>query len=278
MSLIQLDYLIGLAVQEDVGHGDVTTEAVVDAEAVGEAVVFGREPFVLSGTKPFMRVFHLLDPDVTIHCSFRDGDEVPATSPVFRIRGRLRSLLTAERTALNFLQRLSGIATLTRRMVEAISGTRCRLLDTRKTTPLWRALEKAAVGHGGGKGHRFGLSDGVLIKDNHIQAAGGVRQALLRARSSAPHTLKVEIEVETIGQLDEALELGADIVMLDNFSLEMLKTAVERVQGRCLLEASGGVNLSTVRQIAETGVDLISCGALTHSAKSIDISMEFCSE
>jgi nicotinate-nucleotide pyrophosphorylase (carboxylating) len=150
------------------------------------------------------------------------------------------------------------------------------LLDTRKTTPLWRALEKAAVVHGGGKSHRFGLSDGVLIKDNHIQAAGGIRQALLQARHKAPHTLKIEIEVETIAQLDEALDTGADIVMLDNFSLEMLRTAVQRVQGRCLLEASGGVNLATVRQIAETGVDLISCGALTHSAKSIDISMEFC--
>jgi nicotinate-nucleotide pyrophosphorylase (carboxylating) len=276
VSLSQLELLIGLAVQEDVGHGDVTTEAVVDADAAGEAVVFGREPFVLSGTLPFIRVFQVVDPQVVVESLFPDGAEVPAAIPVFRIRGRFRSLLTAERTALNFLQRLSGIATLTRRMVEAISGTPCRLLDTRKTTPLWRALEKAAVVHGGGKSHRFGLSDGVLIKDNHIQAAGGIRQALLQARHKVPHTLKIEIEVETIAQLDEALDMGADIVMLDNFSLEMLRTAVQRVQGRCLLEASGGVNLTSVRQIAETGVDLVSCGALTHSAKSIDISMEFC--
>ncbi len=208
---------------------------------------------------------------------FRDGDQVPAAEPVFRVTGRLRSLLTAERTALNFLQRLSGIATLTHQMTQAISGTRSRLLDTRKTTPLWRALEKAAVAHGGGRNHRFGLSDGILIKDNHIQAAGGIRQALKRAREAAAHTLKIEIEVETLDQLEEALGAGADIIMLDNFSVAMLKMAVDRVGGRCLLEASGGVSLRTVRAIAETGVDLISCGALTHSARAIDISMEFCS-
>lgn len=278
MSINSLDFLIRLAIEEDVGHGDVTTAAVVDADAVGEAVVFGREPFVLSGSVPFTRVFQLLDPEVIIEPTFRDGDEIPANAPAFRIRGRLRSLLTAERTALNFLQRLSGIATLTRRMAEAISGTHCRLLDTRKTTPLWRSLEKSAVSHGGGWSHRFGLSDGILIKDNHIQAAGGVRQALVRARKNAPHTLKIEVEVETLDQLEEALNAGADIVMLDNFSLEMLKDAVDRAQGRCLLEASGGVNPSTVGQIAKTGVHLISCGALTHSARAIDISMEFCSE
>lgn len=276
MNFNSLDILIRLALQEDIGHGDITTEAVVDADVAGEAVVFGRETFVLSGSKPFTRVFHLLDPEVVIETAFKDGDEIRANVPAFKIRGRLRSLLTAERTALNFLQRLSGIATLTRRMVEAVSGTRCRLLDTRKTTPLWRCLEKSAVSHGGGRNHRFGLSDGILIKDNHIQAAGGVRQALGRARDHAPHTLKIEVEVENLDQLEEALDAGADIVMLDNFSLGMLKDAVERAQGRCLLEASGGVNLETVRQIAETGVDLISCGALTHSARAIDISMEFC--
>ncbi len=278
MNLPSTDYLIGLAVQEDVGHGDMTSEAVVDPEATGSAVVFGREAFVLSGTHPFRRVFQVVDPEVEIRAMFRDGDEIPAGEPVFRITGRLRSLLTGERTALNFLQRLSGIATLTRQMTQAISGTRCKVLDTRKTTPLWRALEKAAVAHGGGKNHRFGLSDGILIKDNHIQAAGGIRQALKRARDAAAHTLRIEIEVETLDELEEALDAGADIIMLDNFSVEMLKMAVKRVGGRCLLEASGGVNLSTVRQIAETGVDLVSCGALTHSARAVDISMEFCSD
>jgi nicotinate-nucleotide pyrophosphorylase (carboxylating) len=271
-----LDFLIHLAVQEDVAHGDVTTEAVVDAEAMGSAVVFGREPFVLSGTRAFRQVFQVVDPTVEIEAIYQDGDDVPANEDVFRIRGRLRSLLTAERTALNFVQRLSGIATLTRRMTRAISTSRARLLDTRKTTPLWRTLEKAAVRHGGGGNHRFGLSDGILIKDNHIQAAGGIRKALERARSRAVHTLRVEIEVENLDQLDEALDAGADIIMLDNFSIEMLKAAVERAGDRCVLEASGGVDLGTVRQIAETGVHLISCGALTHSSRSIDISMEFC--
>jgi nicotinate-nucleotide pyrophosphorylase (carboxylating) len=261
-----------------VAHGDVTTEAVVDAEAMGSAVVFGREPFVLSGTRAFRQVFQVVDPTVEIEAVHQDGDDVPANEDVFRVRGRLRSLLTAERTALNFIQRLSGIATLTRHMSRAISTSRARLLDTRKTTPLWRTLEKAAVRHGGGGNHRFGLSDGILIKDNHIHAAGGIRKALERARSSAVHTLRVEIEVESLDQLDEALEAGADIIMLDNFSTEMLKTAVERAGDRCLLEASGGVDLNTVREIAETGVHLISCGALTHSARSIDISMEFCRE
>lgn len=273
-----MDFLIHLAVQEDVAHGDVTTEAVVDAEAMGSAMVFGREPFVLSGTRAFRQVFQVVDPGVDVEAVYMDGDDVPANEPVFRVCGRLRSLLTAERTALNFVQRLSGIATLTRRMTRAISTTRARLLDTRKTTPLWRTLEKAAVRHGGGGNHRFGLSDGILIKDNHIQAAGGIRKALERARSRAVHTLRVEIEVESLDQLDEALDAGADIVMLDNFSIEMLKAAVERAGDRCLLEASGGVDLATVRQIAETGVHLISCGALTHSARSIDISMEFCRE
>jgi nicotinate-nucleotide pyrophosphorylase (carboxylating) len=278
VTLFSSEFLIDLAVQEDVGHGDVTSQAVVDAEAFGGALVLGREDFVLSGIYPFRRVFQVVDPAVEIRALFRDGDHVPAGEPVFRITGRLRSILTAERTALNFLQRLSGIATLTHRMTQAISGTHSKLLDTRKTTPLWRALEKAAVLHGGGKNHRFGLSDGILVKDNHIQAAGGIRQALKRAREGAAHSLKIEIEVETLEQLEEALEAGADIIMLDNFSVEMLKTAVAKVGGRCLLEASGGVSLSTVRQIAETGVDLISCGALTHSARAIDISMEFCSE
>lgn len=278
MNPFSLDFLIQLAVHEDVGHGDVTTESVVDPETTGRAVVFGREPFVLSGTYAFRQVFRVVDPEVEIQAVHRDGDDVAANEAVFHLRGRLRSLLTAERTALNFVQRLSGIATLTRRMTRALAGTGCRLLDTRKTTPLWRTLEKAAVRHGGGGNHRFGLSDGILIKDNHIQAAGGIRQAVERARNLGAHTLRVEIEVETLDQLEEALEAGADIIMLDNFPIERLREAVARAGGRCLLEASGGVDLSSVRQIAETGVHLISCGALTHSARSIDISMEFCGE
>ena len=269
------ELLIWLALQEDLGHGDVTTEATVAAGRPGTAVVFGREPFVLSGSQPFRKVFDLIDPAVQVASLFRDGDRIDANEPVFRIEGAMPSLLTGERLALNLLQRLSGIATLTRQMVDAISGTSCRLLDTRKTTPLWRALEKQAVRHGGGTNHRFGLYDGVLVKDNHIAAVGGVREAVRRARQHVTHVLKVEVEVETLQDLEVALEAGADVVLLDNFSLEDLKAAVTLTAGRCLLEASGGVTLDRVRAIAETGVDYISCGALTHSARAIDVTMEF---
>ena len=269
------ELLIWLALQEDLGHGDVTTEATVAAGSSGAAVVFGREPFVLSGSQPFRKVFDLIDPAVQVASLFRDGDRIDANVPVFRLEGAMPSLLTGERLALNLLQRLSGIATLTRQMVDAISGTSCRLLDTRKTTPLWRALEKQAVRHGGGTNHRFGLYDGVLIKDNHIAAVGGVCEAVRRARQHVAHVLKVEVEVETLQDLEVALEAGADVVLLDNFSLEDLKAAVALTAGRCLLEASGGVTLDRVRAIAETGVDYISCGALTHSARAIDVTMEF---
>jgi nicotinate-nucleotide pyrophosphorylase (carboxylating) len=183
--------------------------------------------------------------------------------------------LTGERTALNFAQRLCGIASLTRKMADAIEGTGCRLLDTRKTTPLWRGLEKEAVRHGGGANHRFGLADGVLIKDNHIAAAGGIKEAVRRAHEGAPHTLRIEVEVENLAELDEAISAGADIVLLDNFSLDMLRSAAAIGKGRVTLEASGGVSLETVRAIAETGVDFVSCGALTHSARAIDLTMEF---
>ena len=274
MSLDGLDFLIRLAISEDIGHGDVTTDSVVDQSLRGQAVVVGREPFVLSGSRPFHRVFQLLDASIEIESQFRDGEKVGVGTPVFRLSGTARTLLTGERTALNFLQRLCGIATLTEKMTQAISGTRCRLLDTRKTTPLWRILEKEAVRHGGGANHRFGLSDGVLIKDNHIVAAGGIEGAIRNARQRAPHTLKIEVEVDDLDQFKVALELGADIIMLDNFSLEMMEQAVALNEGKVLLEASGGVVLETIRAIAETGVDFISCGALTHSAKSVDLSME----
>ena len=268
------DLFLWLALQEDIGHGDVTTETVVDADALGEATVVGREPFVLSGSHAFGRVFQLLDSSVHTEFHFKDGDPIEAGVPILKLEGRVRTLLTGERTALNLLQRLSGIATLTRRMADAIAGTSCKLLDTRKTTPLWRALEKEAVRHGGGVNHRFGLFDGVLIKDNHVAAAGGVKEAVRKARQGAPHTLKIEVEVDRLEQLEEALEAGADVVLLDNFSLDALKEAVVQNRGRALLEASGGVTLQSIRAIAETGVDLVSCGALTHSARAIDISME----
>ncbi|HYA40901.1 MAG TPA: carboxylating nicotinate-nucleotide diphosphorylase [Syntrophobacteraceae bacterium] len=271
-----MDELLRQALAEDIGSGDVTTLCVIPADLHGSAVVFGREPFVLSGSKPFRRVFELLDPQISVNCLFEDGQQVGPDVAVFRIEGKVRTLLTAERTALNFAQRLCGIATMTRKMVDALRGTGCRLLDTRKTTPLLRSLEKEAVRHGGGKNHRFGLADGILIKDNHIAAAGGLKESVRLARQNAPHTLRIEVEVENIEQLDEAIAAGADVVLLDNFTPDRLKEAVAVARGRVLLEASGGVNLETVRSIAQTGVDFVSCGSLTHSAKAIDLTMEFC--
>ena len=271
------DLLLWLAIEEDVGHGDVTTEAVIDPGAMGQAFVIGREPFVLSGSKPFCKVFNLIDPAVEITGSFQDGEKIEANTHVFRLRGAIHSLLKGERIALNLLQRLSGIATLTRGMVDAMAGASCLLLDTRKTTPLWRALEKEAVRHGGGANHRFGLYDGVLIKDNHIAAVGGVYEAVKRARQKVSHVLKVEVEVENLEDLEAAIHAGADVILLDNFSPEEMKAAVSLNAGRCLLEASGGVTLDRIRAIAETGVDFVSSGALTHSARAIDISMEFAS-
>jgi nicotinate-nucleotide pyrophosphorylase (carboxylating) len=271
----EMDELLRMALIEDIGGGDATTLSVIPAEQEGGAVVFGREPFVLSGSKPFRRVFELLDPQIRVDCLFHDGERILPNVPVFRIEGRVRTILSGERTALNFIQRLCGIATLTRKMADAILGTRCRLLDTRKTTPLWRSLEKEAVRHGGGKNHRFGLADGVLLKDNHIAAVGSVAEAVRLARQSAPHTLRIEVEVEDLGQLEEAINAGADIVLLDNFAPDMLKKAAEIGKGRVIMEASGGVNLETVRAIAESGVDFVSCGAITHSARAIDLTMEF---
>jgi nicotinate-nucleotide pyrophosphorylase (carboxylating) len=272
--MARLDDLLRMVLEEDVGYADVTTAALVPADARGRAAVVGREPFVLSGSYPFQRIFQLLDPATEICCQFRDGDPVPAGTAVVEVSGRVQVLLTGERSALNLLQRLAGVATATRRMVEALAGTSCRLLDTRKTTPLWRQLEKQAVCHGGAYNHRFGLFDGVLIKDNHLAAAGGVAEAIRRARSRAPHTLKIEVEVDTLGQFEEAQDAGADIILLDNFTPEMLREAVARNRSRAVLEASGGVTLENIRTIAETGVDFISSGALTHSARAIDISFE----
>ncbi|MGC9195297.1 MAG: carboxylating nicotinate-nucleotide diphosphorylase [Syntrophobacteraceae bacterium] len=275
--MLETDKLLELALCEDIGSGDVTTRATIAADLKGSAVVFGREPFVLSGSKPFQRIFELLDPEIRVECLFPDGAKIGPDVCVFRIMGRVRTLLTGERTALNLVQRLSGIATMTRKMVEAIGDSHCRLLDTRKTSPLWRSLEKEAVVHGGGKNHRFGLCDGILIKDNHIAAAGGVAQSVRLARENGAHSLRVEVEVENIGQLREALEAGADIVLLDNFSPDKLREAVAVASGRVLLEASGGVNLKSVGAIAQTGVDFVSCGAITHSARAIDLTMEFSS-
>ncbi|MCX2726282.1 carboxylating nicotinate-nucleotide diphosphorylase [Thermomicrobium sp. 4228-Ro] len=259
---------------EDVGTGDVTTQAIVSPDVRGQAEIVAREAGVLCGLPLVELVFHEVDDELDCTALVREGASVAAGTVVARIAGRLASILTGERLALNLLQRLSGIATTTRRFVEAIEGTGAVILDTRKTTPGLRALEKYAVRVGGGRNHRFGLFDGVLIKDNHIRAVGSVGDAVRRARERAPHPLAIEVEVTTLDELEEALEAGADWILLDNMDLETMREAVRRVAGRARLEASGGVTLERVRAIAETGVDAISVGALTHSVRALDIALE----
>ncbi len=270
----QLERFVREALAEDVGSGDVTSDGVVAQDATAEALILVKRPGVVCGLEAARTVFHALDPEIRFEPLAADGDrveEVPVE--VARIQGSARVLLTGERTALNLLGRLSGIATLTRRYVDAVEGTGAQILDTRKTTPGLRGLEKHAVRCGGGRNHRFGLDDGILIKDNHLRLAGGVRTAVARIRATGTD-LPVEVEAETIEDVRDALAAGADIVLLDNMSTDQLREAVAIVDGRVKLEASGGVSLDTVRAIAETGVDFVSVGALTHSAAALDISME----
>lgn len=269
------DRLISLALGEDLGAtGDVTSEATVPAERRAGASIVARQPGAIAGAEIAARVFTIVDPQVRVDVLAPDGSSVAAGDALMTVTGRARSILTAERTALNFLGHLSGVATATRRLVDLVAGTGARITDTRKTTPGLRALEKAAVRAGGGSNHRFGLSDAVLIKDNHIAAAGSVAAAVAAARTRAGHTLKIEVEVENLDQLEEALTAAPDIVMLDNMSLDDMRRAVERAAGRCLLEASGGITEETVRAVAETGVGFISVGWITHSAPSLDVSLE----
>jgi nicotinate-nucleotide pyrophosphorylase (carboxylating) len=263
---------------EDIGTGDVTTLATVPAGVEAEGMLLAKAEGVVSGLGVAAFVFHQVDPNVTVNPSLSDGTRVVPGTVIGEVHGRARSLLTAERVALNLLQRLSGVATLTARYVAAVAGTPARIVDTRKTTPGMRVLEKAAVRDGGGHNHRVGLADGVLIKDNHLAAIGEadrVTRAIRQARALAPHTLKIEVEVTNLAEVEEAVAAGADIILLDNMDIATMRDAVRLVDRRALLEASGGVNLETVRAIAETGVDLISVGALTHSAPSLDISLDF---
>jgi nicotinate-nucleotide pyrophosphorylase (carboxylating) len=260
------------ALAEDIGAGDVTTEATVAADAVGTAELLVKERGVVCGLGVAETAFRALDPEIRFEAFASDGDEVDAGAVVARVSGSDRAILTAERVALNFLGRLSGIATLTRRYVDAIDGTGARVLDTRKTTPGLRPLEKHAVAAGGGSNHRFGLDDAVLIKDNHLRAAGSIAAAVELVRAATD--LSIEVECETIAQVEEALDAGVDAILLDNMSLDELRAAAALVDGRARLEASGGVTLDTIRAIAETDVDEISVGALTHSARSLDVSLE----
>lgn len=273
--MFEIDRIIRTALEEDIGLGDVTTRATVAAGTPGRAELVAKEDFVLSGSEVVRRVFQTLDPAVAIENLKVDGQQVKSGEVLAWLKGEAAVLLQGERVALNLLQRMSGVATLTARFVEAVAGTGAVIVDTRKTTPGLRVLDKYSVRMGGGQNHRTSLYDGVLIKENHIAAAGGIAVAVRRAREQVPHTLRVEVETQTLAEVGEALQAGADIILLDNMSLEELAEAVQLVAGRALTEASGGVNLETVRAIAETGVNLISVGALTHSSRAVDISMLF---
>jgi nicotinate-nucleotide pyrophosphorylase (carboxylating) len=267
--------LITLALTEDIGHGDVTSLSTVPVETRGRAIFVAKDHGVLAGLSVLRGVYAQIDPSVQVRAFVEDGAALEPAVRVVEVTGPARSLLTGERVALNFVQFLSGIATRTARFVKLVEGTGARIVDTRKTVPGLRLLSKYAVRVGGGHNHRFGLYDGILIKDNHIQAAGGITPAVRGARESAPHLLKIEVEVETLDQVREALDAGADILLLDNMPLDRLRQSVELCHGRALTEASGGVNETTVRAIAETGVDLISVGALTHSVTALDISLDW---
>ncbi|MEA3253377.1 MAG: carboxylating nicotinate-nucleotide diphosphorylase [Chloroflexota bacterium] len=275
----QIEEIVDRALAEDLGGGDVTTEALISEDRQGKASIVVKQEGILAGADVARKVFQAVDPELRVDVLIEDGAQVKPGSVITRVQGRAASILKAERVALNFLQMLSGIASETNRYVKAVEGSPVRIMDTRKTTPGLRVLEKYAVKLGGGKNHRMNLADGILIKDNHIAElrSGGLslKEILDRARANAPRRLKVEIEVRTVPEAREAAEAGADIIMLDNMSLKDMRLAVKSIQGRTLIEASGGITLDRVRAVAETGVDFISVGALTHSAKALDISLEF---
>ncbi|HXE79853.1 MAG TPA: carboxylating nicotinate-nucleotide diphosphorylase [Vicinamibacterales bacterium] len=272
--LREAEYLpiVRRALHEDIGAGDVTTTAIVPTHVRGAGSLVAKSPLVLAGLPIALAAFRQLDAGVEFIGAASDGAQFGPGDVIGRIRGRARALLTGERVALNFLQRLSGIATLTRRFVDAAAG-RIVLLDTRKTTPTLRALEKYAVRVGGGRNHRFGLCDAFLIKDNHIRVAGGIAEAVVRARASRPD-LSIEVEAQSLSQVDEALSAGADVILVDNMPLEDIRAAVARCRGRAKVEISGGVTLDRIDEIAATGADFVSVGALTHSAPAADMSFE----
>lgn len=273
---ILVDKAVAAALEEDLGDaGDITTDATIPADAATTAAIAARKPGRIAGLQLAEAAFTALDPGAQFEIRIPDGRDAKAGDQVAQVTGRTRAILAAERVALNFLCHLSGIATQTRHYVQAIEGTDAHICCTRKTTPGLRAFEKYAIRAGGGMNHRFGLYDAVLIKDNHIAAAGGVGAAIERARARAGHMVRLEVEVDRLDQLDEVLEHGADAVLLDNMDLATLREAVKRTGGKAILEASGGVTLESVRSIAETGVDLISSGALTHSSLALDLSLDF---
>jgi nicotinate-nucleotide pyrophosphorylase (carboxylating) len=273
MDPITLDSSLRRFLREDIGFGDLTTEAIFTPDQIGEAHFVAKDAFLTAGLEVAARVFQLRSPAISVRETTPDGRQAKAGDLLLKVSGPVSDLLQAERVALNLAQRLCGIATLTARFVELVRPLPARIVDTRKTTPGLRVLEKYAVRVGGGHNHRFGLADGILIKDNHIAACGSITEAVRRVRSRAPHTLKLEVEAATLAQVEECLACGVEIIMLDNMEPARMREAVALVAGRALLEASGGITLANVRRVAETGVDLISVGALTHSAPACDISM-----
>ncbi len=272
--LPNLSETVRQALLEDIGAGDITTQSTVDPSTNAVGYLIAKAEGVIAGLPVVEAVFAQIDPELHLRFFVKEGTRVAPKTRLCEVSGRAQSILMGERVALNFLQRLSGIATKTARMVSLIEGTRARIVDTRKTTPGLRALEKYAVRQGGGYNHRFGLFDAVMIKDNHIVAAGGITQAVRRVVSQAPHTITITVECDDLEQVEEAVSAGADILLLDNMSLEELREAIEIIDGHAIAEASGGVNEATIRGIAETGVDIISVGALTHSATALDISLD----
>lgn len=275
MKLEDIDGIVEAALKEDLPHGDVTSESVIPADSVSKAVILAKEEGVLAGIGLAWLVFAKIDPKITFEVAVEDGNVFKAGDVLARLEGNSISLLKAERTALNFLQRLSGIATATRRFVRAVEGTKTKILDTRKTTPILRALEKYAVQQGGGTNHRMSLSEMVLIKDNHLEIVGSVAEAVKRAKAKVPCDIKIEIEVTDFEAARQALEAGANMIMLDNMPLDRMKEIIDWIAGRVPVEVSGGMDLERVRGVAAIGADYISVGALTHSFKSMDISLEF---
>ncbi|MCD6225226.1 MAG: carboxylating nicotinate-nucleotide diphosphorylase [Deltaproteobacteria bacterium] len=268
-----IDHLIEIALQEDIGTGDITTENLIDFEIRGRGILIAREPLVIAGIDVAQRVFEILDTEIKTESSFNDGELLVDQEVIMSVEGPLRTLLVGERTALNFLQRLSGIATHVSSYLKELENKDVCLVDTRKTAPGWRVLEKYAVRMGGAKNHRMGLFDGILIKDNHIEVCGGIKKAVNRIRNSISHLLKIEIEASNLSQVNEALDAGVDVIMLDNMDIPQIREAVKIINGKAKVEVSGGVTKENLIGLANTGVDIISSGALTHSARCVDISM-----
>ncbi len=265
--------LIDIALKEDIGHADITTENLIDADSTGTGEIIAREQLVIAGLDTASQVFQKLDPEISFCSKYSDGNTIEPGKVIAKIHGRTRALLMGERVALNFLQHLSGIATVTRSYISRIKGLNVSLVDTRKTTPGWRVLEKYAVRVGGAHNHRMGLYDGVLIKDNHIIASGSITRAVEKIKRNISHLVKIEVEVSRFNQVKEAVASGADVIMLDNMDVDQIKKAVQYINQRAIVEVSGGVTDESLVLLAQTGVDIISAGALTHSAGSVDISM-----